>query len=221
MKANNLINVIIAEDHQVYRDGLRLLLLKDKSIQLLGEANTGRRLVELVSATPPQVVITDLKMPQMSGIEAIREIMARFPDMKIMVLTMFDDEDLLVDALEAGAIGYVMKNANREEILIALKSVAMGEPYYCLSTNPGLTRKISASQFNPYRKSKPIDLTDTEIEIIKLICNEFTNQQIADQVHLSIRSVEKVRTKIFEKLRVKSAVGLVIYAVKNGFYKII
>ena len=215
----NDIKIIIADDHEIFRDGFKLMLSKQKDILLVGEAANGRELVELVNEQMPDLVITDIKMPIMDGIEASKKIAAQFPDMGIIGLLMFDEDDLIIDMLEAGAKGYLLKNANKEQIIEAIKTVYNGDPYYCKTTSNKLTQMIAKSKFNPYRKKEVIEFSDREQEIIKLVCQELTNKEIADKLFLSSRTVEGHRLKIMEKMNVKNPVGLVVYALKHGLVK--
>jgi DNA-binding NarL/FixJ family response regulator len=215
----NDIKIIIADDHEIFRDGFKLMLSKQKDIQLIGEAANGRELVELVNEHIPDLVITDIKMPIMDGIEAAKKIAAQFPDMGIIGLSMFDEDDLIIDMLEAGAKGYLLKNANKEQIIEAIKTVYNGDPYYCKTTSNKLTQMIAKSKFNPYRKKEAIEFSDREQEIITLVCKELTNKEIADKLFLSSRTVEGHRLKIMEKMNVKNPVGLVVYALKHGLVK--
>ncbi len=215
----NDIKIIIADDHEIFRDGFKLMLSKQKDIQLIGEAANGRELLELVNEHIPDVVITDIKMPIMDGIEAAKKIAAQFPDMGIIGLSMFDEDDLIIDMLEAGAKGYLLKNANKEQIIEAIKTVYNGDPYYCKTTSNKLTQMIAKSKFNPYRKKEAIEFSDREKEIITLVCQELTNKEIADKLFLSSRTVEGHRLKIMEKMNVKNPVGLVVYALKHGLVK--
>ncbi len=215
----NDIKIIIADDHEIFRDGFKLMLSKQKDIQLIGEAANGRELVELVNEHIPDLVITDIKMPIMDGIEAAKKIAAQFPDMGIIGLSMFDEDDLIIDMLEAGAKGYLLKNANKEQIIEAIKTVYNGDPYYCKTTSNKLTQMIAKSKFNPYRKKEVIEFSDREQEIITLVCQELTNKEIADKLFLSSRTVEGHRLKIMEKMNVKNPVGLVVYALKHGLVK--
>ncbi|MES2775371.1 MAG: response regulator transcription factor [Bacteroidota bacterium] len=217
---NHYIKIVIADDHEIFRDGFKLMLSKQKDIQLVGEAANGRDLVELVNQLLPDLVITDIKMPVMDGIEAAKKIAAQHPDMGIIGLSMFDEDDLIIDMLEAGAKGYLLKNANKEQITEAIKTVYEGSPYYCKTTSTKLTQMIAKSKFNPYRKKEVIEFSDREHEIIGLICQELTNKEIADKLFLSIRTVEGHRLKIMEKMNVKNPVGLVVYALKNGMVKV-
>jgi two-component system, NarL family, response regulator NreC len=209
------IRLVIADDHEIFRDGLALMLSKQQDIQLIGQAENGRQLTSLVRELQPDVVMTDVKMPVMDGIEATRSLLAENPDLQIIALSMFDEENLIVDMLEAGAKGYLLKNADKQEILDAIHSVYQGKPYYCHHTTSRLASLISKSKFNPYRKKELLVFTDREKEIIRLICQQLTAQEIADKVFLSKRTVEGHRTKILEKMNVKNTAGVVIYALRH------
>lgn len=220
MTASPEIKIVIADDHEMFRDGFKLMLTKQKDIQLVGEAENGRRLLELVEEEKPDVVVTDIKMPIMDGIEAAKKIHEQFPDTGVIGLSMFDEDDLIIDMLEAGAKGYLLKNSNKEQIGEAIRTVYNGDPYYCKTTSHKLTQMIAKSKFNPYKKKEKIEFTEREIEIVELVCKEMSNKEIAEKLFLSIRTVEGLRLKISEKMNVKNPVGMVIYALKNGLTKL-
>ena len=211
----NSIRLVIADDHEIFRDGLALMLSKQQDIELIGQAGNGKQLITLVNELQPDVVMTDVKMPVMDGIEATRALVAENPDLHLIALSMFDEENLIVDMLEAGAKGYLLKNADKQEILDAIHSVYEGKPYYCHHTTSKLASLISKSKFNPYKKKDPLVFTDREKEIIRLICQQLTAQEIADKVFLSKRTVEGHRTRILEKMNVKNTAGVVIYALRH------
>ena len=213
------IKIIIADDHEMYRDGFRLMLTKQKDIQLVAEAENGRELLELVALHKPDVVVTDIKMPLMDGIEAANKITAQFPDTGVIGLSMFDEDDLIIDMLEAGAKGYLLKNSGKEQIAEAIKTVYNGDVYYCKSTSKKLTGMIAKSKFNPYTKKPKVEFSDREKEIIELICKEMSNKEIAEKLFLSIRTVEGHRLNILDKMEVKNSVGVVIYAMKTGLVR--
>lgn len=220
MSINPQINLIIADDHEVYRDGLKLMLSKEADIEIVGEASNGLELVNEVNRHQPDVILTDIVMPTLDGIEAVRQVHHINPAIGIIALSMFNEENYIVDMLEAGALGYLIKNANKREILNAIRTVYKGDPYYCTSTSSKLTQIISKSSFNPYKNKKLLWFTEKELEIIELICKEKTNKDIGEKLFLSTRTVEGYRLKIQEKLNVRSTVGLVVYAIKTGIYKI-
>lgn len=212
----NKIKVVLADDHEIFRDGLRNLLTKNESFEVCGEAATGEELVKLAGHISPDVILTDIKMPEMDGIEATRILHQKFPKMGIVALSMHGEDHFIKDMLEAGANGYLLKNSGKDEITEAIYSVFEGTPYYCKSTTHQLTRLIASSQYNPYKQRQQIGLNEREKEIISLIAEGFTTREIAQKVFLSSRTIEGLRLKIMEKLQVKNIAGLIIYAVKKG-----
>lgn len=212
---NATIRVVIADDHEIFRDGLALMLSKQKNIQLVGQAENGRQLVDMVLTLQPDIILTDIKMPLMDGVEASRFIIQKIPDAKIIALSMFDEENLVVDMLEAGAKGYLLKNADKQEILEALATVYENNTYYCRLTTARLASMIVKSRFSDSKKMKPVEFNEREKEIIRYICQQDTAQQIADKLFLSKRTVEGYRTRILEKMNVKNTAGVVIYAMKH------
>ena len=218
MEQTTKISVIIADDHDVYRDGLLMLLSKDTMINVAGDAANGKQLVRLYKELRPDIVLTDLRMPELDGITAIREIMQLQPGAKIIALSTFDSDTMVTDALEAGAMGYIVKNAERGEITEAIRMVYTGNPYYCKTTSNRLIRLIAKSDFNPYKVPGLKLFSDKEREIIKLICEEKTSKEIGEALYMSPRTVEGHRTRILEKMNVKTTAGIAIYALKNGLY---
>lgn len=212
------IKIVIADDHEIFRDGLKLMLSKYPEIIILGEAENGRELVQLVTQLNPDVILTDIKMPLVDGIEATKKITASHPHIGIIGLSMFDEDELIIDMLEAGAKGYLLKNSDKHEIIEAIRTVYMHQPYYCRNTSHKLMQMIATSRFNPYNKKEKTTFSEREIEIIALICQECTNKQIGEKLFLSSRTVEGHRLKILEKMDVKNTVGLVVYAIKNNIY---
>lgn len=215
----NSIRLLIADDHEIFRDGLVLMLSKQSHLLLEGQAEDGQELIDMVKKKPPDIVLTDIKMPRMDGIEATRYIRSWFPQVNIIALSMFDEENLIVDMLEAGAKGYLLKNADKQEILEAIENVFQNKVFYCQHTSAKLATMIVKSKFNPLRKTESIEFTDREKDIVKLICLQFTAQEIADKLFLSKRTVEGYRTRILEKMNVKNTAGVVIFALKNGIIK--
>jgi two-component system, NarL family, response regulator NreC len=218
MTTMGTIRLLIADDHEIFRDGIKLMLSRQDDIELVGEAEDGKELLELAAQLQPHVIMTDIKMPRMDGIEATRCLLEQTPGMAIIGLSMFNEDNLIIDMLEAGARGYLLKNADKHEVIEAIKAVYQDETYYCKSTSSKLAQMIAKSRFNPYtRKNKP-DFSEREREIIDLICKEYTNKEIGEKLFLSSRTVEGYRMKIQEKMEVRNTVGIVIYAIRNGLY---
>ncbi len=218
MGQQNTIRVIIADDHEIFRDGLRLMIQKQPHITLLAEAKDGMELIEYTKQLLPDIVITDIKMPRMDGTAAAQYLAEHYPSIGIIALTMFDEEDLVVDMLEAGAMGYLLKNADKNEMVDAIESVYRHEPYYCKSTSQKLAKMVAKSKFNPYKQKVKVDFTERELEIITYICEGLTNKEIGEKIFLSVRTVEGIRLKITEKMNVSNTAGIIIYAIKNNLY---
>jgi len=218
MTYSTKIRVLIADDHAVFLDGLEMLLSKDEEIEVVGSAGDGALLVGLAKQLKPDVVLTDLKMPGMDGVEAIKQIKALNLPCHCIALSTFDTDYLIIEALEAGAMGYITKNAQRGEIIEAIKTVNMHQAYYCKTTSLKLARQIGKSSFNPYKKADLHLFSDLEKQMICLICREKTSEDIGKDLFLAKRTVEGMRAKILEKAGVKTPIGLVVYAIKNAIY---
>lgn len=213
------IQLVIADDHEVYRDGLKSLLQKSDEFEVAGEAATGKQLVSVCEDLRPDVVLTDIMMPVMDGIEATACISEQLPSIRIVALSMFNQDNLILDMLNAGASGYLIKNAHKTEIIEAIHSVYRNKPYYCTSTSHKLARLIGASQFGPKAKQK-VMFSPKEIAIIRMICEEKTTREIGDELNMSSRTAEEYRQKVREKMDVKGTAGMVIYAIKNDLFKL-
>ena len=214
------IRIVLADDHEIFRDGFGIMMKKQNHIKLVGEAADGIELIEVTERLLPDVIITDIKMPRLDGIEATKIITERFPAINVISFSMFDDDNLIIDMLEAGAKGYLLKSAHKNEIIEAVKAVYKHETYYCKSTSAKLMQMIAQSRFNPYKQNKKPEFNPKEIEVIRLICQEASNKEIANKLFLSVRTIEGYREKIQERIKAKNSAGIVIYAIKTGIYKI-
>lgn len=212
---NTTIRLVIADDHEIFRDGLALMLSKQDRVILTGQAADGEELLRLVAETRPDIVLTDIKMPRLGGIAAARILLQRNPGLKIIALSMFDEEDLIVEMLETGAKGYLLKNADKKEILEAILTVYEGNIFYCRHTTAKLASLIVKSKFDSQKKVHEPLFTDREKEIIRLICRQHTAQEIGGLLYLSKRTVEGYRTRILDKMEVKNTAGVVIFALKH------
>ncbi|PWU00670.1 MAG: DNA-binding response regulator [Bacteroidetes bacterium] len=214
------IHVIVADDHEIFREGFYAMLKKQKEIELIADAEDGKELIELCEKLHPDVVVTDIKMPRMDGVHATKIIHEKMPAIQVIALSMFNEDNLIVDMLEAGARGYLLKNTHKAEIIEAIKTVYNLDTYYCKSTTNKLIQLIAKSKFNPYKQVPKPEFSPREIEIIKLICEEFTNKEIASRLFISMRTVEGHREKIQEKMKVRNTAGIVVYAIRHGIYKV-
>jgi two-component system response regulator NreC len=212
---NTTIRLVIADDHEIFRDGLALMLSKQEAVVLAGQAGDGEELLRLVADTRPDIVLTDIKMPRLGGIAAAKILLERYPNLKIIALSMFDEEALIVEMLEAGAKGYLLKNADKREILEAILTVHEGDIFYCKHTTAKLATLIVRSKLDFHKKFQEPLFTDREKEVIRLICRQHTAQEIGNLLFLSKRTVEGYRTRILEKMEVKNTAGVVIFALKH------
>ncbi|SRR5260221_1834838 len=214
-----VIKIVIADDYPMFLEGLQLLLEKQEGIKIVGQASNGKELLDVVKKTVPDVVITDIEMPVMNGIEATSVLKKNLPNTAVIALTMYCDEDLLADMLEAGANGYLLKKTTKQELKEAVKTVYEGSNYFCNSTTMSLSKMIA--QRKAQQNIPKIVFSEKELEIIKLICEQYASKQIANITHLTHRTVEKYRDNIIKKTGAKNMVGIAIYAIKNGIYKMI
>lgn len=209
------VKIVIADDYPLFREGIHLMLARE-NVEITGEAADGRELLSVVKNVQPDVVITDIEMPVMNGIEATREIKASHPQIRVIALTMFGEDHLIVDMLEAGAAGYLLKSSKKEELRDAIETVYEGGTYFCNSTTMRLSRMIAQRKIS--EKKEGIKFSEKEKEIIRLICEQYASKQIASVTQLTHRTVEKYRDHIMEKTGSKNVVGIVIYAIRHGIY---
>jgi len=213
------IRVVIADDHEIFREGLQGLIKKQPDMEFVGEAENGKRLIEVTEETVPDVILTDIKMPVVDGIEAAQVISKKFPQVSIIALSMFDDENLIVDMLEAGAKGYLIKNAHKQEIVAAIKTVYLQEFYFCNHSSMKLAKLIGKSRFNFHKDFPRPEFSDNEKEVVRMICEELSTKEIASKLNLSSRTIDGYRERILEKMNVKNSAGIAVYAIKHGLYK--
>ncbi len=211
------IRVMIADDHVLYRNGLRNLLTQVRNIDVVGEAANGQELVKRSIELMPDVILTDIGMPVMDGVLATKEIAKRKLGCRIIVLSAYGREEPILKMLEAGALGYVLKSAEAEEISEAIRTVYNHKPYFCREITEKLTEIVSKNYQMPPQAD--IHFTEREKDIMRLICRECTSKEIAITLHLSKRTVEGHRTRIMDKIGAKSIAGIITYALERGIYK--
>ncbi|RPE08239.1 DNA-binding response regulator [Chitinophaga lutea] len=212
------IKVAIADDHKIFRSGVINTLTPYENINVVFEAEDGEHLLQIMQEQQPDVILMDLKMPKMDGIQATIKVKEKYPQVKVIILTMYEDDNFIVHLVENGANAYLLKNSEPEEIYEAICTTFEKGFYFNENVNLALLKKVlhkNKQQFKPTFKNE-VQLTDRELEVLKLICNEFTTQEISEQIFLSPRTVEGLRQKLLEKLNVKNTVGLVLYAFRNG-----
>lgn len=212
------IRVLLADDHAVLRAGLRLLLEAREEIVVVGEAEDGRQAIEMVNRLQPDVLLLDLTMPGLGGLDALKELRRLRPKCRVLVLTMHNDESFLRRALTSGASGYVLKQADDQELIVALRAVARGEVYVPPALAPALLSNL-IPQPRRETSSPQVQLSEREEQVIRLVAQGYTSQEVADQLHLAVTSVETYRSRAMKKLGLRGRVQLVQYALKIGWLK--
>ena len=209
------IRILIVDDHTMVRDGLNTMLSRQDDFSVVGEATTGREATELARTLLPEVILMDLRMPEMSGVEAMRVIGAENPDIKTIVLTTFDTDEYIFDAIEAGAKGYLLKDASREELFNAIRTVRRGES----QIEPGVAAKL-LSRFQELSRQGPDTLSEREVEVLQLIARGSANKHIATELLISESTVKSHVANIFQKLNVNQRTEAVTQALQRGIIKL-
>jgi DNA-binding NarL/FixJ family response regulator len=208
--------VIIAEDHTILREGLKSLLSSNPDFEIVAEAGDGREAIRQVEKFKPDLILTDLSMPKMNGMEAIREFKKRSPRTKILVLTVHDAEEYILETFKAGADGYVLKDSTHHELVMAIKNVLTGKSYL----SPGIAETVLEGYLEGRKTLKPRSswetLTRREREILKLIAEGYKNKEISRELSISVKTVEKHRANIMTKLNLHTATGLTALAFEKG-----
>lgn len=212
------ITVLIADDHRIFREGLKEMLLTDAQIYLKGEASNGKELLLKAKQLAPDVIITDIRMPMMNGIETTKKLCSIYPGARIIALSSFSEDYLIVDMIEAGALGFLLKTVEQKELMAAIRTVYEHKPYFCLNITEKLT-KIVAGKHNDKTSLRNVNLTEIEKQIVVLICKELTSKEIANRMEVGKRTIESYRMRIMDKLGAKSVATVITYALRAGLIR--
>jgi two-component system response regulator NreC len=210
------VKIVLADDHTLLREGLRALLSAYPKFEIVGEAADGRAAVRQVEKLSPDLVMMDLSMPRMTGMDAIREIKKRYPETKVIALTVHKTEEYLRTTLQAGADAYVLKDATHDELLMAVKNVLAGKPFL----SPGVSEKVIEGYLEGHDGRLPGStlglLSPREREVLKLIAEGYKNKEIAADLCISLKTTEKHRSNLMKKLDLHNAAALTAYAIEQG-----
>jgi len=213
---NQKVRIVIAEDHTILREGLRSLLSSDPSFEIVGEAEDGREAIKCIEKFRPDLILTDLSMPRMNGMEAIKEIKRQSPKTKVLVLTVHKAEEYILATFRAGANGYLLKDSTHAELVMAVKKVLSGKQYI----SPEISEKVIEGYLEGKKTLKSQTswetLTQREREILKLIAEGYKNKEIAEDLCISVKTVEKHRANLMEKLDLHSIQALTAFAIEKG-----
>ncbi|MGI9543133.1 MAG: response regulator [Cyclobacteriaceae bacterium] len=214
------IKILIADDHPMFREGVRRILEKEERYKVVGEARDGQEVLELIDKNPVDLVIMDINMPGLDGVETTRTLVRDQPSLKILALTMHREDRYIMKMLKAGALGYILKDDGKEKLLEAVSTVLQGSSYFGHDVSEALlstfmNKKVLAENQAPAEPK--VNLTERELEILKLItANEMTSEEVANRLNISKRTVDTHRKNILVQLGAKNSVGLVKYAIKLG-----
>lgn len=206
------ISIIIVDDHKILRDGLKLILTEMGNINILGEASNGEEFISLLATHKPDIVIMDINMPVMNGIEASKKALSIYPDIRILVLSMYGDEQYYNTMMEVGVKGFILKESDFNELERAINALATNNHYF----SQQLLLNIIKNKDN----NTGVKLTPRESQVLSLICQGFSNNEIADKLFLSVRTVEKHRAELLSRTGSPNSVALVMYAIRNGLVKV-
>ena len=210
-------NVVLVDDHVLLRNGLASLIESFGNYKILFEANNGKAFIEKLNPKAlPELVLMDINMPEMDGYETCLWLKNNYPDIKVLALSMYDNENAVIRMFKAGAKGYILKDCEPAELRAALKAVITKGFYYSEMVTGKLIHTINTLDENDSQAKNIIKLNDREITFLKLACTELTYKEIADKMFVSPRTIDGYRDDLFEKLNIKTRVGLVMYAIKNG-----
>ena len=208
--------ILLVDDHTLFRNGLKMLLDTLPGYEVTGEASNGRDFLDLIAKHDYDIVFLDIEMPEINGIDAARKAIEQKPELKIITLSMYGDEEYYDQMVDAGAKGFLLKNTNLQEVKTAIDTVMAGSNYFSQELMQNLLRNYKAIHET---KDPDAELSEREIEILLLICSGLSNQKIGDQLFISKRTVEKHRANILCKTNSKNTAGLVMYAIKNQLIK--
>jgi len=214
------IKIILADDHRIFRDGIKSLLSDNDFINIIGEASSGNELLDMRKTHKPDVVIVDITMPGLSGIEVSKQISSLYPEIKIMILSMHTDEDFVINSIKAGAHGYLPKDTSKEELLEAIKIIYDGGEYYGKLVSDNFLKNYIKKFKTGQNLKENEDLTQREIEILKLAASGSSNKEIADKLFISTKTVDAHKNHIMQKLKLKNTAEMVLYAVKNKIIEV-
>ncbi|NQV03819.1 MAG: response regulator transcription factor [Bacteroidia bacterium] len=211
------IEIFLVDDHQLVRDGIKALLAGISDIHIIGEANNGTELLETIKSKQPDIILMDISLPDISGIDLTRMLSQSHPEIRVLMLSMYTNEDFVFNAVKAGAKGYLPKNTSRQELLDAIYSIHDGHEFFSDSISKVILKRFlrQATQPEVGAEDSPQPLTTREQEILKLFAEGHNNKEISTRLKISIRTVESHKNHIVKKLGLKSTVEMVKFAIKN------
>ncbi|WP_298514543.1 response regulator transcription factor [uncultured Kordia sp.] len=216
-----MINIALVDDHLLFREGIKAIFQDESDKEIILEASDGQEFLDALhnAVVKPEVVLLDIRMPVLDGYETAKIILEKYPDMKIVILTMHQEERHIIKMIELGVNGYLMKNASSDEVIECIESV-LEYDYYFNNKITNIMRKVMMYKGKGTPTTVIHDLSERELEVLELICKEYTAKEIGEQLFISFRTVEGHRKNLLSKLNVRNTAGLVVFALKNEIVKI-
>lgn len=212
------INIILVDDHKIIRDGLKTYLEGDNEFNVIGEASNGKEAMEIIKETSPDIVVTDVMMPEMNGIELCKAIVDFNKNIKVIALTMMGDRQFIRQMLNNGVSGYLLKSCTDDELKLAIKSVNGGKKYYSQEVTEAVMTDLMDGKSGKLKVAMDMPLSEREKEVLHLVIKEYTNQEIADKLFISTRTVDAHKRNILDKTGSKNVAGLVFYALERKLF---
>lgn len=206
--------ILLADDHKIVRDGIKALIEDEKNFNVVAEAENGLEAIELCKNFDIDIAIIDMNMPKMNGIELIVQLRKEYKNMKLLVLSMVNQHDIIKKSVESGVNGYLLKSSSSEELLTALQTIIDGGHYFCEESTKTIMEGLAG--INPRKYTAIEEITEREREVLTLICKELTNAEIAERLNISVRTVDSHRRNLLQKIGAKNTAGLVKFAIKTG-----
>jgi DNA-binding NarL/FixJ family response regulator len=216
MEQSNSIKILIADDHTMFVDGIESILIQEQDLSIIGRCYDGKCVLDFIKSREPDIILLDVNLPDMSGIEVCKQVLQKNAHIKILVISMFNEESYVSEILNNGAKGYVLKNTGREELLKAIRTIHKGESYFSKEVTETIMKGLMNRRKASAKSSALIPkISRREKEVLRLICEEFTTQEIADQLFISLKTVESHRSSLLAKLNARNSAGLVRIAIEN------
>ncbi len=213
------IQVMLVDDHKIVRDGLKMMLRTSAGIDVVDEAENGKEALIKLQKNQADLVIMDINMPEMNGVNATKKITTEFPDVKVLALTMSDDDQHIRQMIQAGASGYILKSSGKNELTMAIESIMDGKHYFSDEATKSIMMDLVTNKGERKQTNEPeVHITDRELEILEMIVQEMTNNEIAEELHISPRTVDAHRRNLLQKTGARNAAGLVRYAMKRNLF---
>lgn len=210
------INVVLVDDHTLFRKGIKMLLDESEGIEVVGEASTGKEFLEMLEVLQPDVVLMDINMPEMNGMDATKLALTKYPTLLILMLSMHGEEEYFNQMIDAGVKGFLLKNAEVDEVVMAIQKIYGGGSYF----SQDLLLEVISGRSKRTDDEKNLAITERELEVLRLICLGYSNSDIADMLFISNRTVDRHRSNLLEKTNSRNSAALVVFAIKNKLVEI-